>query len=82
MNFHFSSFESKYRKTNADIQYPTIPKIQACVLLHNNENTKVNDKEVSMSGSELMYAGIPLDRNKEGKKYGDFSSLLFYIREE
>ena len=47
MNFHFSSFESKYRKTNADIQYPTIPKIQACVLLHNNENTKVNDKEVS-----------------------------------
>lgn len=42
----------------------------------------LNDKEVSMSGSELMYAGIPLDRNKEGKKYGDFSSLLFYIREE
>ena len=47
MNFHFSSFESKYRKTNADIQYPTIPKIQACVLLHNNENTKEKDKDVS-----------------------------------
>lgn len=42
----------------------------------------LNDKKVSMSGSELMYAGIPLDKNKEGKKYGDFSSLLFYIREE
>ena len=42
----------------------------------------LNDKEVSMSGSELMYAGIPLDKNKEGKKYGDFSSLLFYIKEE
>lgn len=41
----------------------------------------LNDKECIMYGSELMYAGLPLDRNKEGKKYGDFSSLLFHIKE-
>jgi len=29
-----------------------------------------------------MYAGLPLNRNKVGKKNGDFSSILFYLREE
>ena len=42
----------------------------------------LNGEEIVLYGSELMHAGLPLNRNNESKKNGDFSSLLFYLREE
>lgn len=38
------------------------------------------DKELKAYGSELMYAGIPLDRNLLTENGGDFTSILFHIK--
>ncbi len=33
-------------------------------------------------GSQLMYAGLPVDRNRFFKNTGDFASLLFFIKQK
>ena len=42
---------------------------------------KCEEKVYQAYGDELMYAGIPIDRERLNKNGGDFASLLFVLQE-